>query len=355
MLGLKPKPRTETRAPPAKRWRNYYRVYRVLTLGRLGPLFPGIHGGPDVFPSKEVAEEHAHFSRHDQLRLASRHGFRRRLPRRRTRQLSRIQTAAHPHPLPMIRLALAALAACATISCAQAQTSPTVGRLYTYVRSNQDGTLPETIYQYRASATHLEVGKEVSRCTRAAFVTADMDPERGIGLRFTGGRLARDATQEPFAFLTYENGQLHASLPAASIDETTTVAGEPYIIYDFDLSDFNAARAGRPASREDFRFAVSLIWPVEGATNVFRDLSWADATFAGAETHLNRNALRFTVTGGLNGTLWLDAREGHVLEASFAEPNHTEYEDFRMVLQNVEDDAAESWLEVRRAHWRDCP
>jgi hypothetical protein len=59
MLGLKPKPRTETRAPPAKRWRNYYRVYRVLTLGRLGPLFPGIHGGPDVFPSKEVAEEHA--------------------------------------------------------------------------------------------------------------------------------------------------------------------------------------------------------------------------------------------------------------------------------------------------------
>jgi hypothetical protein len=59
MLGLKPKPRTETRAPPSKRWRNYYRVYRVLTLGRVGTVFPGVHGGPDVFPSKEVAEEHA--------------------------------------------------------------------------------------------------------------------------------------------------------------------------------------------------------------------------------------------------------------------------------------------------------
>ncbi|MEZ6023740.1 MAG: hypothetical protein R3C16_10100 [Hyphomonadaceae bacterium] len=57
MLELKPKPRTQT--PPAKRWRNFYRVYHVLTLDRLGTIFPGIHGGPDVFPSKEIAEQHA--------------------------------------------------------------------------------------------------------------------------------------------------------------------------------------------------------------------------------------------------------------------------------------------------------
>ncbi len=57
MLALKPKPRTAV--PPAKAWRNYYRVYRVLNLARLGTLFPGIHPGPDVFPSKEIAESHA--------------------------------------------------------------------------------------------------------------------------------------------------------------------------------------------------------------------------------------------------------------------------------------------------------
>jgi len=59
MLGLKPKTREKTHAPPSKRWRNYYRVYRVMTLGRMGTVFPGVHGGPDVFPSKEIAEEHA--------------------------------------------------------------------------------------------------------------------------------------------------------------------------------------------------------------------------------------------------------------------------------------------------------
>ena len=57
MLGLAPKP--VTRTAPAKRWRNYYRVYHVLDLFRLGTIFPGIHAGPDEFPSQEIAEANA--------------------------------------------------------------------------------------------------------------------------------------------------------------------------------------------------------------------------------------------------------------------------------------------------------
>jgi hypothetical protein len=58
MLGLAPKSQSKT-PPPARRWRNYYRVYHVLDLYRLGTIFPGIHAGPDAFPSKEIAEESA--------------------------------------------------------------------------------------------------------------------------------------------------------------------------------------------------------------------------------------------------------------------------------------------------------
>ena len=57
---LETKPAPTTHAAPARRWRNYYRVYHVLSLYRLGTIFPGVHGGPDVFPSKEIAEERAH-------------------------------------------------------------------------------------------------------------------------------------------------------------------------------------------------------------------------------------------------------------------------------------------------------
>jgi hypothetical protein len=57
MLALEEKPSTHT--PPAKRWRNYYRVYHVLHMGPHGHWFPGLHPGPSFFPSQDVAESHA--------------------------------------------------------------------------------------------------------------------------------------------------------------------------------------------------------------------------------------------------------------------------------------------------------
>lgn len=253
----------------------------------------------------------------------------------------------------MLRTLLAALALAA---CASApEPAPAIGRMYHYVRSNQDGSLPEQIYQYRASATELEVGKQVSRCTNSAFVTATFDPVTGQGTSFTGGRLARDLSQDAFAWLTREDGALHARVPAANIDQSVAVAGEPYVLYDFDLADLNARFAGQPAPQSDFRFAVVLIWPQENVSEVFRDLGWANARFSGAETHLNRSAHRYALSGGLNGQLWLDAQDGHVLEARFAEPNHTEYADFRLVLQSVHNDGASAWRAARAAHWQGCP
>jgi hypothetical protein len=250
--------------------------------------------------------------------------------------------------------ALLLLAAC--VSVPEPAPAPAIGRFYHYVRSNQDGSLPEQIYQYRASETRIEVGKEVARCTNAAFVTAEFDPARGQGVRFVGGRLGRDLEQEPFAYLDYDAASrtLSANVPAMNIEARATIAGEPFILYDFDLSDLNARFAGRAAPREDFRFAVALIWPEEGAANVLRTPGGAEARLAGEEARLGRTALRYDVSDGLNGQLWLDARDGHVLEARFAEPNHVEYADFRMVLQRMDDNGAEAWRAARAAHWEGC-
>ncbi len=58
MLDVAPSPRTHT--PPEKSWRNYYRVYHVINLSLIGHVFPGIHPGPALFPSQEIAESRAH-------------------------------------------------------------------------------------------------------------------------------------------------------------------------------------------------------------------------------------------------------------------------------------------------------
>jgi hypothetical protein len=140
-----------------------------------------------------------------------------------------------------------------------------------------------------------------------------------------------------------------------NVNASVVVDAEPWIIYDFDLSEITALRAGRAPKREDFTFAVALIWPEEGADNPFRNLGVAHARFASAEAHRGTRALRFDVSGALNGALWLDANAGHVLEARFAEPNHIGYRDFQLTLQDMRGNAASHWLEVRQAHWRDCP
>lgn len=166
------------------------------------------------------------------------------------------------------------LSACAT---APAPDAP----MLHYVRSNQDGTLPEHIYVYRPDATHLEVGKIVTRCTNAAFVTAELDTARGQPNAITGGRIARDGSQDAFAWLTYEAEarRLHARIPMANVDEQVAVDGEPWLLYDFDLSELNGLFYGRAPAREDFRYAVALIWPEDGATSPFRNLGFMEARY----------------------------------------------------------------------------
>jgi hypothetical protein len=52
--------RTTKPAAPAKSWRNWYRVYkRMGVTRRVGVWHPGVTAGPDLFPSKEIAEQHA--------------------------------------------------------------------------------------------------------------------------------------------------------------------------------------------------------------------------------------------------------------------------------------------------------
>ena len=78
-----------------------------------------------------------------------------------------------------------------------------IGRIYSYVRSDRDGGQAETIRVYRAGRTRIEVSKMRGRYTNAAYVTAELDLDRGYATRLGGGRLLPDAGREEFAVLTF--------------------------------------------------------------------------------------------------------------------------------------------------------
>lgn len=255
--------------------------------------------------------------------------------------------------MPMKALLAAITSALVLAACAHAPAP--ADQLFHYVRTNSDGSLPEQIWVYRPNGARVEVVKIVQRCRRAAYVTGEL--ERNQPRALVGGRLAEDGSQQAFAWLTYDDAtnNVHASVPEAGLEADITIAHEPWRMYDFDLSDLTALNAGRAPPRADFSFNAIVIWPEEGAESPLRDLGLVNAGFVGVEEHAGVDAARYAVSGGLNGDLWLDARNGHVVEARFAEPNHLEYRDFRLVLQSATRDAADEWREVRFSHWRGCP
>jgi len=261
--------------------------------------------------------------------------------------------------LPLAALALAACssAPAATPSQDQRAAEPE-GRTAFYLRSNQDGTLPERIIVHRESARRVAVSKQVDRCTNAAYVTAELDLSRNEASAITGGRLTRDLTQDGFAHINADlnDRTLDIDVPSVNVDEHLMGIGAPWRIYDFDLADISALMEGRAAPREDWGFFVVLAWP-DGPAPFVTNRGRADATFIGEEQRQNHATIRYDVRGALNGSLWLDAREGYVVEATFAEPNHSGYDNFHLVLQNVVEGPAgeQAWRDALAAHWQGCP
>lgn len=266
----------------------------------------------------------------------------------------------------MFRAIIAAaflLAAC-TPPPAKAPPAPdvgnAVGRLHHYVRSNQDGTHAEQIYVYREAADRVAVSKMVDPCTNAAYVTGAFDLAANEPLQLVGGRLTRELTQNPFATLTLDPAArtltTHVDTEAGDIDEVLEDVAAPWRIYDFDLADITTLMEGRAAPREDFAFNLAIAWPA-GDPPFVRMLGEARAAYAGEEERAGHASVRYDLTGALNGQLWLDAAEGYVVEARFAEPNHPGYADFLLVLQSVTEAPAgpDAWRAVLAAHWEGCP
>ena len=250
-----------------------------------------------------------------------------------------------------------ALAGCATVT-----PQPAVGdAIYHYVRSNQDGSEPEHVVQFRPSRTQIAVYKWVEKCTTAAYVTAEMDAAVREGRSYVAGKVAREGSQVAFGTLTLDEAApaLQADLDppgSAHISGRHPLKSRPYIIYDFDFADLNAfLQEHRP--RAGFGYEMPVIWP--GEAGLFRDLGRLTATYAGEEQHLGRMTRRFDLAvagpSPATGRLWIDAAQGFIVEAELALPNHEGYRDFQLKLERVETGGRESWDALTAAHYAGCP
>lgn len=233
--------------------------------------------------------------------------------------------------------------------------------IYHYVRSNQDGSVPEQVVQFRPTRTSVFVYRWVEKCTTAAYITAAMSDDLRDARFFAAGIVARDGTQAQFGTLTFDPTILTLSVDGKRpggprIQAKHMLKARPYLLYDFDFADLNSfLQEQRP--RSDFAYALPVIWRSD--PNIIRDLGMLHARYAGEEQHLGRKAVRYDlrVDGPTpaTGTIWADARQGFIIEAGLGLPNHMEYKDFRLKLDKIEAGGTAAWDALTKSQYANCP
>ncbi len=270
--------------------------------------------------------------------------------------------------LPLAARENPATGSAGVVSIAPATYHP-VGTTLSYIRSNQDGSLPERILVHVVGPRELHVAKMVDACKDAALVTANFSEPASIPIAteatgLVGGRLQRDGTQLPQAWLDLVTGDkrtLNVHLGAADAEPIVFDAPPaPWRVYDFDLAEF--ALFG-PREKKDFMFGLALAWPEDDAP-LLRILGPAHARFLyasdkGAKNHYRVFGAAFedARAGDRGGELITDATYGHVIEARFGQPNHPGYDNFMLKLVKVSpgEEGITAWRDAITRHWQGCP
>jgi len=242
-----------------------------------------------------------------------------------------------------------------------------VGRIYYYERTNSDGTSDERVTMFRRSETNIEVYKENGLCQNAALVIAELDFETFSAPVITGGALLPDAEHLEFAFLNWDQTaarlDIRVALPDMEIIEETDVPSTPWHLFDFDLASLTMMTPHLAAPEHGFDFGMALVWTDPEAGDPLTWMGDVHAAFSDNAVRIGYQTRHYQLTGsaftgdravGSAGDLWLDAADGHVVEAIFPAPNHAGYTDFRLRLQNVSDGGATEWDALLRAHFEGC-
>ena len=261
-----------------------------------------------------------------------------------------------------LAVALALLtASCATVP--EPRAGP-VGMTVSYVRSNIAGGEEEQVHVRRAAADTLIVYKMRERCTRAALVTATIDPVSGEASRLVAARLLPDARSESYGELRFDPAasriEASVTMDGTSVRDAVAVTDRPWHLYDYDLATLGAMTAAMTGPPRDFSFGLALVWPGENPARFLQWFGRADARFVRAERHDGRDAWRFDVSGPAFGTagggpMWIDRATRIPTDAQWGRPNHPGYKDFRLRLKYMAREPDSKWQNQLRAHFAGCP
>lgn len=255
-----------------------------------------------------------------------------------------------------VRATLAALAALAAFTPASpalaALVSPQAGAfrfqperveagvVYHYLKTNVDGTKPERVSLYVASADRIEAFKFHPKAERAGLVVAEMDRTTFSARRIESYQVFAGGEKQLFATLDYAPAERALTLaipPMGIAGEKTEIRTAPWHLYNFDLASLNVSFRHLADPRKPFTIGVAD--PVFGEKLGIVYKGEATVTYAGDESRGGVSTRRYRIEGppfGDDGvTVWVDAARHHVVDIESPVPDNPEWQSFKLKLTEV--------------------
>ena len=223
------------------------------------------------------------------------------------------------------------------------------GTVLHYVKTNIDGTHPEYVSQFVASADTLESFKFHPKSPPAGLVIAEMDWKFFSARRLESWRVPGKGERKLFGTLTFDSAARRAevSLPSVrSAAESFDFKHVPVHLYNFDFASLNFALPHLADPKGSF--TVGVADPTFSETGPLAEYKGeVTVSYLGDEKRNNVAVRKYRIDGaGLQnrgGLIWVNRKHGWVEDAEIALPDNPDWTSFKFKLLRVERMTRAKW------------
>ena len=224
-----------------------------------------------------------------------------------------------------------------------------VGRVFHYLKSNQDGSHPGNVSLYVAGTDRIEAVKWSPGDTAVVTVAAELDWKRFSPRRLESWLLSRGSAPQLRATLETEadgSGVRLSFLP----EQVIPIRTWPWHSFDFDFASLNLVLPHLHRPEERWTFGRSdVTYQTSGAP--FADFGLVEVRFVSREQRDGRVVRRYVLGGpgvqNQTGALWVALDGGYLVEFEMPFPDEPGYRDVRLRLTSTAGLSPAEWEEFK--------
>ncbi len=231
------------------------------------------------------------------------------------------------------------------------------GTVLHYVKTNIDGTYPEYVSQYIASAQTMESFKFHPKEEPAGLVIAEMDWQSFSAKSLKSWQVFASNERKLFGTILFDRAKRKAevSIPAIKKEaEFIDLKHFPVHLYNFDFGSLNFAFPHLVKAKSNFVIGVTdPTFKEEGALVEYK--GEVKISYLNEEKHNNVQTLKYKIDGaGLQnrgGFIWVNKDKKWIEDMEIALPDNPDWKSFKFKLLKTEKMNRDEWEKFMAAQF----